>query len=152
MADILCLELARSARNKPADDKSAFWKLANRAMRDHFVQKKSLLMSFGVPYAAISEAEADVAHGGDHMMLLFSGTRQLAGHSFAFVIRDIPATQMLKAEIMVVQNATGALLSKCVNVLPISDYSAVWFNDAYAEALELIAPTHQQARTNAAQY
>lgn len=152
MADILYLERARSARNKPADDKSAFWKLADSAMRSHFAQKKCLLMSFGAPYVAISEAEADEAHGGDHIMLLFLGTRQLAGHSFAFVIRDIPATQMLKVEIMVVQNATGTLLSKCVSVLPISKYSAAWFNEAYAEALELIAPTQQETRTSAAQH
>lgn len=139
MANIIALDLFRRDQHHSAGKSSAFLKLVNTNLRAEFTRKKEVLRAIGNPSAVVQEA-VQPSNAGNNIMLLFSGVGQLKGYSFTFVVRDDPQNSAISAEILVLDSSANALLTKQVGWCLIRNYSQSWLNDAYNEALELIAP------------
>lgn len=140
MAEIISLERARDAQRSFTQNESTFWRVVNNQLRADLDRKKELLLSFGNPFVVMREVVATAEHDTDHIMILFAGAGQLKGFSFSFVVRDEPDHSGLSAEILVIDNATGTLLSKKVGWCLTRNYSRLWLNESYTTALEVIAP------------
>ncbi|WP_273794812.1 hypothetical protein [Brucella intermedia] len=150
MAEIISLERARDAQRCLSRRNSAFWRIVNDQLRADLSRKQELLISFGNPSVNLREVASDAEHGGDHIMILFSGAGQLKGFSYAFVVHDEPENNALSAEILVIDNAMGTLLSKKIGWCLTKNYSRRWLNESYSAALDIIAPPSVSKKSTSA--